>query len=282
MILKIWNFTKKIFPNTLHSLVKRIYTFIFCLIFSHGYFKKFNYLDIIFFIKVNPKNGVVDNVILMEGVLDGSHLQIIKNTLNPTDYFIDIGANIGQYSLFASYCAPQGKVISFEPVKDIFDQFAESIAKNNIKNITLYNKASGSTNQISSIYKTQGDAGGSSILDNNDIAKKTIEQIEIVTLDNFLSDIKKVDFIKIDTEGFEYETLIGAKNIINKFKPTLLIEYSPHIYDKHNKETGLLILNFLFDNSYTIEDTEDNRIIESPEDEILSNKGMTNLFCYIK
>jgi len=279
MISKIWNFSKKIIPNFIHVYIKKYYTYIFYIIYPNGYFKKFNFLDINFLIKLNPKNGVVDNVILGDGVLDGEHLKIIKNKLSPNSCFVDVGANIGQYSLFASQCIPSGTVISFEPVKEIFEQFKESVIKNNIKNIILYNKGCGDINTHTSIYKKAGDAGGSSIINQNFGEKESTEAIEVVTLDDVLINKKNIDFIKIDVEGFEYETLLGAQNIIEKFKPILLIEYSPGIYKKNKEENGKLIIQLLLKNKYIINDLGDNRIIQSPNDEKIQKMEMTYLLC---
>jgi FkbM family methyltransferase len=276
---KIWNLSKKIIPNYVHKFIKKIYTHIFCYIYPNGYFKKFNFLNITFLIKVNPKNGVVDNIILNDGVLDGEHLTIIKNKLSPSDCFIDVGANIGQYSLFASKCIPSGRVISFEPVKEIFNQFKESVFKNKIQNITLYNKACGDSKQHVTIYKKNGDAGGSSIINLDFGKKETVELIEVVTLDDILINIEKISFIKIDVEGYEYEVLCGAQKIIHKFKPVLLIEYSPHIYCKNKEENGKLILDFLLKNKYIIKDLENDRIINSSDDGKVLKKQMTYLLC---
>ncbi len=280
MISKIWNKSKKIIPNNIHILVKNIYIKIFLLIFPKGYFKKFNFLTIKFLIKVNPKNGPVDNVILFDGVLDGEHLENIKNILRPGDTFIDVGANIGQYSLFASYCVGvKGKVIAFEPVKNIFNQFNESIKKNYIDNITLYNKGCGDENKNILINKKDGDLGGSSIIELGFGSKKTTELVEIVILDDILINENKVDYIKIDVEGFEYEVLLGLKKTIEKCKPRLLIEYSPHIYKQNKPEYRELILKYLLDYKYDIIDLSDTKKVESENHYKDKDIVMTYLLC---
>lgn len=278
-ISNIWNKSKKIIPSSVHKNVKLIYTHLFSVTHPNGYFKKFNFLDVKFLIKVNPKNGPVDNVILFDGVLDGEHLKIIKDILNTDDVFIDVGANIGQYSLFASMCLKDGKVISFEPVKKIFDQFKDSVVKNKINNIVLYNKACGSENKQILINKKNDDAGGSTFINLDFGSKKDTELVDIVILDDILISEDKVNFIKIDVEGFEYEVLLGLKNIINKFKPIFLIEYSPNIYKQNNPQNSELIIKFLLDNKYEITDLSDMKKVIT--DKHYQNKDivMTYLLC---
>jgi len=280
MISGIWNKSKKIIPNNIHILIKNVYVKIFLLIFPKGYFKKFNFSNIRFLIKVNPKNGPVDNVILFDGVLDGEHLENMKRTLKPGDTFVDAGANIGQYSLFASYCVGEkGKVISFEPVKNIFNQFNDSVEINNIKNIDLYNKGCGDENKKMVINKKDGDMGGSSIIELGFGSKKTTELVEVIVLDDILINENRVDFIKIDVEGFEYEVLLGLKKTIEKYKPRLLIEYSPHIYRQNKPEYCELILKYLLDYKYSIIDLSDMKKVESENYYKDKDIIMTYLLC---
>src|SRR5687768_15349578 len=72
---------------------------------------------------------------------------LIKKILQPGNVFLDIGANIGYFSLLAANNEPTSKIISFEPVKKLFRDLEENISINNIKNITALNVAIGDMNE---------------------------------------------------------------------------------------------------------------------------------------
>ena len=65
--------------------------------------------------------------------------------------------------------------------------------------------------------------------------QQQINKIEVITLDESISvENNKIDFIKIDVEGYELDVLIGGKQTINKFKPTMLIEINDHTLNRNN------------------------------------------------
>ena len=66
--------------------------------------------------------------------------------------FLDIGANIGYFSLLAANHSPAVKIISFEPAKEIFQKLSENISINNIKNITTVNAAVGEINEEKDLF----------------------------------------------------------------------------------------------------------------------------------
>ncbi len=279
MITNIWLRFKDNIPDSISILIKKIYINMFILFFPYGVFKKIDYENESFHIKVDPRNGTVDNIILFEGVFDRDHLTLIKQKLKEGETFLDIGANIGQYSLFSSKVVGEnGRVFAFEPVKDIYDQFNESIKKNNIKNIFLYNKACGEKQDILYINKFQGHAGGSSFISSENSKNVKKEEVEIIVLDDFLGD-KKIDFIKIDVEGYEYEVLCGLKRIISKYKPKILLEYSPDMYIRNIKENTHLILEYLFSSQYKIKDISNNKDVLNIDYPYRNNISMCYLYC---
>lgn len=147
------------------------------------------------------------------------------------NYSLDIGANVGTYSIELSKISK--KVISFEPIKKIFNSTKEYLPKN----ILFYNFALGNVAQKKNIF--------SPIAENQDIeyALSSIknrpkfyisETVFVKKFDDFIKNkniLDKIDFIKIDTEGYEYEIILGMKSFLKKRNPILLIE----IEKKHNK-----------------------------------------------
>jgi len=138
---------------------------------------------------------------------------------------IDVGANIGNHSVFFG-CFLSKKVISVEPNSDIYEILEKNLNLNQI-NYELIKTGISSQKNTAKLFTSYGgdNVGMAKILDVGDESQQFL-QIELNTLDNIQKDLdlKKIDLIKLDIEGHEMEALKGAKNILTKFKPDLLIE----------------------------------------------------------
>ncbi len=293
IFVKVKNFVKFHFGN-IYPIVRKILLGSYMKIRTLylGRFKKkvlynFYYSDICFKIFLDPKNGFIDKEIFWKGVYEEEFLDFLKKELKNTDVYIDIGANIGQHALFASCLVNKGYVYAFEPNFPVYNQLVESIEINpNIKNISVYNIGLGSEKKTEKFYVNTENIGGSSLLEYKNTMNAVT--IEIDKGDTFLLGLEKVNFIKIDVEGFEYETLLGLQETIKKFKPKMLIEFTPIFYNKKEKGDAYKIINFLFEHGYSFVDLEsiDIKKIYTKKDDMLNwvedlNKDQTNIFCYL-
>lgn len=228
--------------------------------FSYGYgksfVKKIDVLGVSFNIVLDPvKNAGVDEEIAKRGFWEkelGS--QFIKN-IQEGATFLDIGANIGYHSLFvASLLRGTGKVYSFEPLPHICKQLQKSIELNNFKNIEICNFGLAEKDGESTLHVRDENTGGSSILDLPEMKKfrvKETEQVILKKLDTFLGVITKVDVIKIDVEGYEYEALKGAEGVLRNSHPIIFMEFSPVFYIQESGEKPEKLINFLKDIGYS-------------------------------
>jgi FkbM family methyltransferase len=140
---------------------------------------------------------------------------------------IDIGANVGLYSLYAKHL-PNSHFYSYEPFKFTYDLLNDNIKLNNITNVQTYNiglsDKKGKTILNVCLSQDGLNTMGANPLRFNDI--NPIE-VEIDTLDNiFYNNNINVDFIKIDTEGYEYNILKGGEKTIKKYKPIIQLEFN--------------------------------------------------------
>ena len=173
--------------------------------------------------------------------------QLILRQTKIGDVVVDVGANIGYYTiLLADKVGKAGKVYAFEPDKISFEILKKNIKVNNLKNVMAVNAGVGSKNEIKKLYKSEENLGdhklyktplgyAASPLDEG-------EKIKIIKLDDFVK--KPINFMKIDTQGWEPEVIIGAKKIIEKDKPIIFMEYSPASY-KQAKLDGYKMMKFL-------------------------------------
>ncbi len=144
---------------------------------------------------------------------------------------IDAGAHIGTFSLM---CAALGaeKIYAFEPLKENYKLLRENVDRNNMQaQIIPLNKALGDRECLSEITYRTGAGYAAHISDPSSLEKNT-QQIEITTVDRFMGwGGQRVDFIKMDVEGFEENIILGAKETIKKYKPVLSFA-AYHIPDK--------------------------------------------------
>ena len=141
---------------------------------------------------------------------------------------LDIGANIGNHSVYWAVRSDAKKIYSFEPVKDFF-----KILKKNVEINQLNDKV-----KIFNIGLSDKKINGSiSFYKHTDIGVTRIKQdsngnLTLDKLDNITFEDNTIDFIKIDVEGHELEVLRGARETLLKYKPTIFIETFP---DKKTK-----------------------------------------------
>ncbi|MSP52956.1 MAG: FkbM family methyltransferase [Gammaproteobacteria bacterium] len=172
--------------------------------------------------------------------------------------FLDVGANIGYHSLYIASSFKNSQCISFEPNPFVYNQLIRNINLNSIVNIFAYSLAIGDQCgyvKFCSQNKTSYNRGLSSIQQNADLGDNYNKiKVEITTIDKFLEDNTKddVSVMKIDTQGHEYQILLGAVKTIRKCKPVIIFEFESNYHDNPDK-TMRDIINLLSDyNIYQI------------------------------
>ncbi|MHA1762930.1 MAG: FkbM family methyltransferase [Promethearchaeota archaeon] len=152
-------------------------------------------------------------------------LEMGKIISSKDDVCIDIGANIGIYSLLFSRHAKF--VYSFEPYPRNLDFFRKMMAINHVKNVKIY--PYGISNKIGKLYFRKGNS-----IATGRLTKEGDFQVNTITLDYFI-ELTKIEpsIIKIDVEGLEFSVLKGAEDFLKRKKPMILIEtHGPMITKK--------------------------------------------------
>ena len=171
---------------------------------------------------LNPHESFMMKMRLLRAY-ERDKFNFIKNNLKRNDIFIDIGANIGDFSLYAAKRAREGKVLSFEPSADNFKMLKKSIKANNYKNIFPHQVAIGLNDDKNKLF-LGNKSGLHSLIENNPNNTGAYELVRIKPLDYFFKDVENVKIIKIDVEGAEIDVLRGMNRILNTYKPFLLID----------------------------------------------------------
>lgn len=211
---------------------------------------------------LNRAFGYVDMQIFKDGIYEKDVVDDIFTELSQEKTLVDIGANIGQHSLILShYCK---HIYAFEPIPSVFNQFNESIKKNNFKNITPFNLGISDKKESKSFNFVKNHAGTSSFVQRNQNDVTETIEVKTDTLNNVLPNIK-IDVIKIDVEGYEAIVILGNKDFIIKNKPIVFLEFSPHWILREGTHKPEDLYNFFFHNNFEVFSRNSNKII-LPED----------------
>lgn len=137
---------------------------------------------------------------------------------------LDIGANIGNHSVYWAMVRKARKIHAFEPTTDVFEILCKNIELNSLQDIVKpHNFALGlQEGKVSIKERPAGNLGGTSL--------KYDEGGELIvkSLDGIQAEFdEKIDFVKIDVEGFESQVLLGAKEFLAQHKPIIMIEIHP-------------------------------------------------------
>jgi len=214
------------------------------------------YKRYIFSFNKYSKNVIIDNVIYdldlrhlidrrfffhktYEEELFNSLNDIINN--NKIDFFLDIGSCWGVYSLKFAGIHKNLKILAFDPIKSNIERLNISIKKNNFKNIECFHTAIGSKKGKVTLGATEKYSPNYEI---DEIDSVINETSELNSLDFLLKTKSKSLILKIDTEGYEFEVLKGAINLLNNNKCFCQIEIK-----EKNKEK---VFSFFNDLNYNL------------------------------
>lgn len=198
-------------------------------------------------------------------------LFFLKNIIKPGFVCVDIGANVGYYSVFLSkYAGISGKVHAIEPVPIFGNVFLKNTKKFALNNISLYRCALGSerkevklgTPVIDGVFRH----GLTKIIENTTAENAETYQAQMEIADDLFAPIAKIDFLKCDVEGYEIVLFPQMKGTLSRCKPMIQIEIS----SKENREKIISILEPM---SYKIYRLSQNNLIEMTTNEAIQFEG---------
>lgn len=178
------------------------------------------------------KAKYVDKCIIDTGLFEPHSTEVVRKLVKCGDVVMDVGANIGYYSVILSkLVGEEGKVYCFEPT-DYYSRVLQSnLDANNTKNVELIKLGLSNARQTLDI---QVGANSATLHSPGKVPLNFTERIELVSLDEWVANhnIEKINFIKVDIDGHEPCFLNGAWNTLEKYDPVLLLEVShPHYLD---------------------------------------------------
>lgn len=190
----------------------------------------------------------------------------IKEVLEKDSVFMDVGANVGAYLYTLENHLKPENIFAFEPNPQLFKRLKRLFPKVNLFSLALSDVSTIAEFKIPVINGEKVHTRGTlqtSIKEKNE-EKTILQKVEVKPLDDLVFDegyiekgrnaqtdkfnLKKLDFIKIDVEGNEMQTLRGAKKTIEKFKPILMVEME----QRHHKENLWTLISEITDWGYSV------------------------------
>jgi len=165
----------------------------------------------------------IESELLYRHAYDQKTLLYLMRLVNPGDFCLDIGANIGAITLsLAHRVGPRGKVIAFEPGPFLFQRLLRNISLSRYENIDC--EQIGLSDEDGTLYWTleTGANCGNAFLS----SEPTKTAVPVIRLDQFarVGELPRLDMVKVDVEGMELRVIRGGLDTIRRYKPNIILE----------------------------------------------------------
>jgi FkbM family methyltransferase len=196
----------------------------------------------------------IDLAIYLFGRFEPSTAVAISRVVQPGHVALDIGANIGAHTLrIARQVGETGRVFAFEPTDFAFDKLTTNLAlnpslKDRVTAIQCFLGASARAATPPAIYSSWPLTKASDLHKVHLGASMTTGQATTQKLDDIIAaqNITRVDVVKMDVDGFECDVLDGAILMMQRDRPTFIMELAPYVLEERGSSLHAILDRFLF------------------------------------
>lgn len=212
---------------------------------------------------LHPNDNYLTQSIVNDGVYEPTETALVRKILKEGDVFIDVGANIGWYSVHAArLVGPRGQVVAFEPEPNNLHLLRKNVEANGLTNVTVDER--GLSNEAGSfkLFLEKDNLGMHSLVMEH--GGQRYINVNTIRFDDYWNDRGGIRLIKIDTEGAEGMILDGMRETLKRQKNLdLIFEFAPHRlvksgFDPEKLLSDLYALGF----KASVIDEEQGRVIE--------------------
>ena len=170
--------------------------------------------------------GEIAEFLAFPWLFEPNELRLVAGLLKPGMSVIDVGANIGLYSILAALrTGPNGRVWAFEPSTESSSRLERNLRLNNCERVDVIRLALSDRASSASLVSDSG-FGDAYRYIRPDVAASGGEVVKVTTLDEWAAanGVGPVDFLKVDIEGGEYRMFLGAREFLSS-SPALVIMF---------------------------------------------------------
>lgn len=220
---------------------------------------------------------VIQRHIYFQGYFEYWESVYIRRALQEGGTFVDVGANIGWYTLLAAArVGPRGRVFAFEPSPATYSKLVRNVSVNDFDHICTQNVGLGEDDCDMSLFALDAGNSGANTLHASPGAR-VVDTVAIRRAENLLQslDVREIDFCKIDVEGAELSVLHGLGEYIRDGHiRQLMIEINGESLTRAGTQPGELI-EFLRSSGYHLNDIRSGREIRDVD----TWRGALNVIC---
>lgn len=161
-----------------------------------------------------------------------SNIFVIVDLLPPDAIILDGGANSGFFTIPVAHRtrARRNRIISFEPQTQLFQALAGSITLNGYRHVYLHNCGLGAGPGLAQLpavdYSQEQDFGTVSLTENSTVNEHSWMRDRVASITSIdAMQLPRLDFVKLDVEGYELQALAGAIDTIKQHRPWIWVEY---------------------------------------------------------
>lgn len=168
---------------------------------------------------------------------------------------VDVGGNIGTFSLTAAAIFPESSIHTFEPEKANYKALSDNIQRNNQKNVHTHNCAIGPNEGKMSLHVNAESTGSHSVLEGHTTNTNT-QEITVTTLEKFVTEnnISTIDLLKMDIEGAEYDIFYNMPKQVLSMVKRITLEI--HKHPVHSSED---LQSFFRDEGFTVRPSDTSK-----------------------
>jgi len=199
---------------------------------------------------VDTRDAMVAPWLVLDGLWESTVTDWMQRTLQPGQVFVDVGANIGYFTLLgATLVGPQGRCVAVEAHPRLAELLQRNVIINGLHGyVTTWQRAAWSKTTHLTLHMRRNFASNSSIgsigpeaLRRLGDTEKTVD-VEAVRLDDLLADLPRVDVMKVDVEGAEVQVFAGLQRVMAANPAlTIIFEWSPAQIADVGDEPGALL-----------------------------------------
>jgi len=222
---------------------------------------------------LNPSD-YVQSELFWFGAEDMWNTYHLRKLLKPDSIVLDIGSNFGYYAItITNFLKGKCKVYAFEPNLPTYERLQKNIALNGLSSsINAYCLGMSNSEGKAYICESPGNTGAARIATEGD------REVSLITLDKFCQEhsIDRIDFIKIDVEGFEEKALNGGLETLARLKPIIIIELNPPTLRRVGS-TPKTVVSILEDTGYRCFEVRRKKLV--PLEKVPDGEDYIDVFC---